>query len=194
MADESGTFEPFAALMDSGLIEDEINSSIRLFGLSDKRLFGERQGEFVGKLLGMFPQLTRKAIANQEGAPSVASISKWLNDKVNLSVSSAVRLVRSVLLAAYSDAQVANAGSCERAYIEAGKKFNDVYLLLCKYLKPQTEDAQREHERRMAIHRINEYLDAMDDKSLARMLDEARRAYVYEQAMKKDPLIAATPN
>lgn len=43
------------------------------------------------------------------------------------------------------------------------------------------------------IDEIITYLNAMDDRSLAHMLDEARCTYVYEQAMKKDPLIAIPP-
>ena len=69
-----------------------------------------------------------------------------------------------------------------------------MYLLICKYLRPQTEDAQREHERKMFMHCISKYLEAMDNESLAHMLDEARRTYVYERTMKEDPRIAVPPN
>lgn len=193
MNDEGEVFEPFEALLNSGAIKRELDSSVLLFGLSESRPFGERQGEFVIELLDMFPQLTQQTIANQVGAPSAASISGWKTGRVALSASSTALLVHSVLRAAYRCAVIASAGNRERAYIEAGEKFNDVYLLVCEHLRPQTEDAQREHERKIIMHLIDGYLNAMDDKSLAHMLDEARRAYVYEQAMKKDPRIAVPP-
>lgn len=192
--EEDEAHELISRLLDSGLIECEMNSSVRLFGLSKKKPFGDLQGEFVSELFGMFPHLTQGAVTKQKGGPSAASISCWKTGKASLSASKTVKLVQSILWAAYEGARITNAGDLNRACSETVESFNAVYLLICKYLRPQTEDAQREHERKMFMHCISKYLEAMDNESLAHMLDEARRTYVYERTMKEDPRIAVPPN